>query len=151
MRNRFPYRETSRIAGTFFRSGAWRNTGRSFEQALADEESGRNRHLPSGQIAIYLFEDLQADASGLLRQIFGLLDVDESFVCDVSIQLNRLGVPRDAILNWMTRKRRWTTAVPEATRERLVHVYRADIERLEELLQRDLSHWKQPVKIPPAG
>ncbi len=177
---------------------------RSFEQALADEEAGRNRQLPSGQwryietgfyfrhlsrylelfdrsqIAIYLFEDLQADAPGLLRQIFGFLGVDESFVCDASIQRNRSGVPRNAILNWMTRKRRWTTAVknslpgglrrradrivaaterrnlvrtalPEATRERLVQVYRADIERLEELLQRDLSLWKQPVRIPPAG
>lgn len=168
---------------------------RSFEQALADEAAGVNHHLPSGQwryvesgfyfrhlcrylqlfdrdqVAVYLFDDLQNDAPALLRRIFRFLEVDEDFLCDVSIQRNPSGVPRSRLVNWMTRKRSWTpalkrhmpaswrravdrrvaaiqrsnlvrTPLPDALRERLIGLYREDILQLERFLQTDLSHWR---------
>ncbi len=114
---------------------------------------------------MYLYEDLNGDPSGVLRDAYGHIGVDDGFVPDVSARHNVSGVPRNqALLTLARRMHALTPAVracltpglrqyiktkiwvkppplsPE-TRGRLVREYREDILRLEELIQRDLSGW----------
>jgi hypothetical protein len=120
------------------------------------------------QIKVYLYEDLKADPSGLLRDIFLFLEVNPSFVADTSGQHNISGVPRNRALHavylylnrplvkrfvptsllekWREPVRRWLlTRPPELSgdeRKRLVEeIFREDILRLQELIDRDLSRW----------
>ena len=70
------------------------------------------RHIPRyyekfapNQVKICLYDDLQADPQELLRSIFQFLEVDESFVPDVSVNYNTSGVPRSRLYySWITLK-----------------------------------------------
>jgi sulfotransferase family protein len=122
----------------------------------------------SDQIRLHLFEDLQRDPAGLLRNIYTFLDVDPAFVPDVSRRHNQSGgVVRNALLRraWVgsaSLRERVRPCVPGAVRDRLFRLvtrnldpvrldpalraeltdlYREDIERLSAMLNRDLSHW----------
>lgn len=46
------------------------------------------------QIRVYLYDDLKSDPAGMVRSIFGFLEVDESFVPDVSAKHNVSGIPK---------------------------------------------------------
>ena len=129
------------------------------------------------QIEIYFFEDLARDAISLLRRIFLFLNVDDQFCPDTSVKFHPSGVPRNRLLHWVLRKRPATTAVknrlPEwlrrranarvvtmqrsnlakpplrdELREQLVSFYREDIQNLQRLTDRDLSHWLRPTTMP---
>jgi hypothetical protein len=148
----------------------------SFEEALRDEErrlrenwpqAGMveagfyNRHLsryhelfPREQVRVYLHEDLAADPSGLLRDLFSFLGVDPGFSPDTSGVHGRTGVVRNPVLRaaWERSARLRESlgvALPERagvplapdTRARLLEVYRSDILALEQLIERDLSAW----------
>lgn len=52
-----------------------------------------------GQIKVYLYEDLNDDPSGVLRDLYSFLGVDDSFVPDVSARYNASGVPRNERLH----------------------------------------------------
>lgn len=119
------------------------------------------------QIRVYLYEDLNTDPSGTLRDIFHFLGVDESFIPDTSARLNVSGVPRNKALHSLVtnlnrpamkkfipnralhalrepiRNRVLTKPpqLPPEVRGRLVEVFREDILKLQELIDRDLSKW----------
>ncbi len=167
---------------------------RSFAEAVRDEQHGRNRDHVSGQwhylavgfyyrhlarylrefprerILVCLHEDLCHDTRGLLKSIFGFLNVDDGFEPDVSIRHNPAGAPRSRALHWLLRKRPLTTALkhrlptglvratygpamalqgrnlakpslPASLRAELIAGYRSDILALQDLVQRDLSCW----------
>jgi Sulfotransferase family len=126
------------------------------------------------RIRIYLYEDLKEDPAGVLRDIFEFLDVDESFVPDMSARYNVGGVPKNKGLHaFLTRpnpikaavkpfvptelRKRLRTSLrnrnlhssPEISlevRQQLIEVYREDILNLEELIQRDLSRWLEQAR-----
>lgn len=50
------------------------------------------------RIQIHLYEDLNRDAVGVLQEIFRFLDVDDSFVPDVSVRYNESGVHKSNLL-----------------------------------------------------
>jgi hypothetical protein len=131
------------------------------------------REFDPAQIRIYLHEDLRRDARSLVRDLFGFLGVDDSFVPDLSARPNRSGVPRSRTLqNLLGRPSRARAALrrflPEPTYRRalealsrwnlsrprlpaevralLIEEYREDILRLEDLLGRDLSAWLRPER-----
>ena len=52
-----------------------------------------------GQIRIYLYEDLKDDPVGMLRDIYGFLGVEDTFVPDVSGKYNVSGVPKNERLH----------------------------------------------------
>lgn len=119
------------------------------------------------QIRVYLYEDLNEDPSGTLRDIFRFLEVDESFIPDTSARLNVSGVPRNKALHSLVTnlnrptiksfvpnrllkalrepvRSRVLTKPPQLlpeVRGRLIEVFREDILRLQELIDRDLSGW----------
>lgn len=167
---------------------------KTFEEALADQDRRENErcfdglyvqpgfyhaHLqryralfPDEQIRVYLYDDFCEDPLAVLKDIFGYLEVDQSYIPDLSDQINRSGVPKSMFLHRMLTPRTnpflrligpllpmtlrqplrlglmairnrnldRATMTPD-TRRKLIELFRDDIERLQDLLQRDLSHW----------
>lgn len=128
------------------------------------------RLFDKSQIRVYLHEDLASTPGSLFRDLFGFLGVDADFRPDTSMKHNVSGIPRsrtllDAIMKPNPLKtimkplipatcrnlakkvltgtkvnlRRFP--IPSELRQTLVAQYRADILRLECLIDRDLSHW----------
>lgn len=126
-------------------------------------------HFDGKKIQIYLYEDLKEDPVGVMQDIFEFLDVDESFVPDISARYNIGGVPKNKSLHAFLTKPNSVKAavrpfVPAGMRRRLgdglksqnlrnppqvspemrrqlIEVYREDVLKLEDLIQRDLSGW----------
>ncbi len=125
-------------------------------------------YFDPGQIFIRLYEDLQKDAVGLMRELYEFIGVDGSFVPDVSTRHNLGGVPRHDWLQQLIHRpnaaKHWVKkVVPGLLRHRLRdrisewntdkkrldpdfrvelnQMYRKDILALEGLIGRDLSHW----------
>jgi hypothetical protein len=126
--------------------------------------------FPKDQIRVFLFEDLIADESKLAKDFFGFIGVDSSFDPVVGVKTAKSGLPRNrAIHNILNRpnpikglfrpflskklRLRLTSSLNDynlvkpsispTARNHLVELYREDILRLQELLDRDLSHWLQ--------
>jgi hypothetical protein len=126
------------------------------------------------QIHIALYEDMQNDPEAFLRDLFSFLEVDEGFEPDFSQRHNVSGIIRNPFLRWIwTRSNglraalrpllaervrhmafEWfmagqelgKPAFPDDVRNRLRDYYREDILRLQDLLQRNLSRWLEPVE-----
>jgi len=119
------------------------------------------------QMHISLMEDLIDHPQDLLLSLFRFLEVDESYASDLSHRHNPSGVIRNPAQRFIwTHSNRLRAAVRPLFSARFRHVaadwflrdlekpkfapdlraelteyYRQDIEQLQDLLQRDLSHW----------
>ena len=124
------------------------------------------------QIAIYLYEDLNAHPAALLKNMFQFLGVDDTYVPKVFTRLNMSGTHKNKALDAFLRennpvknflkpffpvrfrkhvanylrihnfdKPKYTLAV----QKQLIEVFREDILVLQNLIQRDLSKWLQPL------
>ncbi len=122
-------------------------------------------------IRVYFFEDLKADATTVMADIFRFLDVDDSFKPNVFEKHNVTGMPKNARAHAMLNGRSPLGAiakriVPERlgrralsflrkknlqrmpalsadVRRELIEVYRDDVLALQTLTGRDLSRWLQ--------
>jgi len=123
------------------------------------------------QIKIYLFDEFKKSPDDLVRDLFAFLDVDTGFVPDTTVRHNPANVPKSARLNRILyqpgvirsvkavlparlekvakrlRQRNLSPApsFPQDLRATLLELYREDILRLEELIERDLSVWFEPL------
>jgi hypothetical protein len=119
------------------------------------------------QILVALHEDLVRDPRTLLREIFRFVGVDESFEPDVFVSYNPARLHRSSTLERIVSRGRGTRArllLPPAARNRLrsglsslnqmqpapldpelrrtlTGEFREDVLKLQELIDRDLSHW----------
>ncbi|PLS87415.1 MAG: sulfotransferase [Actinobacteria bacterium] len=121
------------------------------------------------QIRVYLYEDLKGDPAGLLRDVYGFLGVDDSFVPDMSLKHNVSGIPKNRLVHSLLRGRNPVKAalkpflprrlrkrllvnlqgrnlteppgVAPAVRRALIEEYREDVSKLQGLIGRDLSGW----------
>ena len=122
------------------------------------------------QFAIFTYDEFSAEPLAVMKQIFQLLGVDDSFVPDTTRSYNVSGIPRSKLLhnlvmqrNFMKRalkpfipsamRQKLQSAIidlnvvrdkvemTEATRVYLQNAYREDILQLEHLISRDLSGW----------
>lgn len=121
------------------------------------------------QIKTYLTEDLAADPIAVLRDIFRFLNVDDSFVPEISSKFNvSRGIPGNRVLQSLLMGSRqiiapfrfiipdsiWSLIIKsikkryfvvpvleEKTRAELIKYFKKDILRLQDLIQRDLSGW----------
>jgi hypothetical protein len=121
-------------------------------------------------VKVCLFEDLQADALGLAKDIYRFLDVDASFNPE-TVRYNPTGAPKFGFIDKMLRKpgllsslfpflkliplhkrieltnRIWKSNINDRmlmkkeTRLYLKDLFREDIAKLQLLIGRDLSHW----------
>lgn len=122
------------------------------------------------RIKVVLFDDLQHDALGVVRELCRFLEIDEDFTPDLTVRnkggaLKKQGlgrffervkthplrkaidplVPervRALLLDARNRNFEEPPPLPEAVERRLNAFYRDDIAQLERFLGRDLSAWK---------
>ena len=122
------------------------------------------------QIGVYFYEDLKADPARLVQDVFRFLGVDPSFSPDLAVEYLVSGTPKNGLGRSFLRLSRspikdlLKSVIPDRLGHRLVYavesriltkppsldpkiradlieIYRADILQLQDLLQRDLSHW----------
>ncbi len=60
--------------------------------------------LDAGRIKIVLYDDLCANAAGLMKELYQFLDVDDTFTPDISGQPNCSGLPRSRIAHRLLMK-----------------------------------------------
>lgn len=120
------------------------------------------------QLGIYLYDDLAKDTLATVQNIFQFLEVNDTFVPDLTV-MNASGIPKSRLVyNFVNRgnpvRNALKTVVPDglrkniaqhvrkrnlekkppllpAIRNSLIDQYRDDILSLQVLLQRDLSEW----------
>ena len=135
--------------------------------------SGYFERFPRSRIRVYLYEDLQTNPAALMADVFGFLGVDPAFAPDMTRHHGQTGVPvnplarflwtrsvhvRTALRPWLPRRIRDRAApmfmrrlarppLDPLLQRRLSEVFSGDIERLQRLLNRDLSHWL-PASLP---
>jgi hypothetical protein len=141
--------EPRRVAAGLEPWRAYRERGLYHEQ-LSEYFS----RFPREQIRVYLYEDWCASPSELLAGLFAFLDVDPAFAPMLerinastavrSVRLHRLALSSDQ--HWLRTLDRRYGAVPippvrPETRAALLEGYRDDIEKLQVLIDRDLTHW----------
>jgi hypothetical protein len=123
------------------------------------------------QLKWILFDDLKTDRAAVVRELFEFLQVDTSFTPDVSGIHNKGGIPSNKFLHRAYQALRHNqrimrilkTCLPKslaasaktleqrnlkkvqpldpAVRNEIIDYYREDIEKLQDLLGRDLSPW----------
>lgn len=116
------------------------------------------------QIAVYLYEDLCQQPLDLLRNIFSFLDIDDLFLPDLTIRPNKSGMPKNLLFHQFLTKPNpiktllkplfpakirqkiqhqnlVTPTISPETRAHLIHLYREDILKCQDLIDRDLSAW----------
>jgi len=134
--------------------------------------------FPAEQIRIYLHEDLHERSDWLFEDIFEFLGVDAAFRPKMEETLNVSGSIRNPLLRtiwtrtnpvkdllrpllprrvrrsvsnyFITRPKRKLES-PPSLRARLLEEYRADMEKLQEMIGRDLSGWLDPDRARPAS
>jgi hypothetical protein len=120
------------------------------------------------QLRVFLFEDLQ-NPIPLLQEIFRFLEVDDTFQPEVKVRYNAaMNIPQNpigriiikatpvsvrekintmlppSVFRWYISRRQGhfkESQCPPEIRERLRPIFRDHILRLQDLIQRDLSHW----------
>lgn len=120
-------------------------------------------------IKVFLFEDLVNSPQTLMRELFEFLEIDSRFEPDVSKRANPSGVPKFKWLSQLLNRQNPVkqiaqTVLPKGLRkniyvtlqqgntgdktqinpqlkQQLIETYRDDVEQLQSLINRDLSHW----------
>lgn len=121
-----------------------------------------------GQIKVYIYDDFTNSPSKVLQNIFQFLEVDDKFVPNIAAKYNVSGIPRNRKLHEFLRKptpvKSVVKSLPIPVRQRikvyiidrnlapklqlfpkirgqLISVFREDILKLQEIIQKDLSGW----------
>ena len=120
------------------------------------------------QIEVYLYEDFKTKPVELIQDICRFLEIDSTFVPDMSYRPNRSGVPknrtihsfvmkpnllkdlfkpllpgifRQNIKNQVKYNNLEKPPISQSAREYLIKLYREDIVQCQDLINRDLSSW----------
>ncbi|WP_018416374.1 sulfotransferase family protein [Teredinibacter turnerae] len=125
-------------------------------------------HFARDNIKIILQEDLQHNVDNVVRDVFEFLGVDPAFKAETGVAYNQGGKPKNAWLNSVLtkpsplkaalrpvtprflldayvkfkHKNLTKPSLEETTRRTLEQGYVQEIDKLEALLARDLSHWR---------
>ncbi|MEM6613627.1 MAG: sulfotransferase [Cyanobacteria bacterium P01_C01_bin.72] len=118
----------------------------------------------SDQIKVYLYEDLKANAIATLQDIFRFIEVDSTFVPDMTLRPNKSGMAKNKLLHRILTKPNPiktllkplfpaqlrqkiqhqnlnTPQISHEVRQYLLDLYRADILLCQDLIQRNLEPW----------
>jgi Sulfotransferase family len=116
--------------------------------------------FPEDQLRVYLYEEWRDSPQEMLLDLCGFLGIDAELLLPVQTK-NVTYAPRS---RWLRRcvlsrrfpgleqlDRRYNLVRPppirEETRQQLLGRYRPDIEQLQALIGRDLSHWLDPNRV----
>lgn len=139
-----------------------------FRKGLYAEQLGRYRaEFAPEQMLVMLYDDLVRDPRAFMRRLHGFVGVRDDFEPDLTVSSNVSGMPKGRITAAvlppaMALGRYWLPLVPDATkqwmrqrllakkpqmppetRQVLIARYEDDMRALEQMLDRDLSHWRQ--------
>jgi hypothetical protein len=144
--------------------------GRYVDRGRYDEQLERFvERFDRDQIRVYLHDDLVADPAALAADLYAFLGVDPSVEPERNRRVNKSGVPRSRLLHrtfqalqpirealspvipepvvdWVNRLKNQNLdkpALDPAVRARLRDTFRPHVDRLEALIDRDLSAWKE--------
>lgn len=125
----------------------------------------------ANQMRVFLYEDLVRGSEQVFSEMYAFLGVDPEFRPDMPRRLNPSGIPRNRLLHrlatqpnllrsllrravseerrlairtWLMTRNLRRPVVDARLRAELTEAFRPDIEILQEILQRDLSHWLAP-------
>jgi hypothetical protein len=142
--------------------------GRYVDRGRYDEQLERYlQRFDREQLRVFLHDDLTDSPTDVARALFEHVGVDPSFVPDTDRRVNKSGVPQsrwmhrmlralqpvreavdpvlpEAVVDWATVLKNRNLQKPSmdpAVRGRLVETFRPHVRRLENLIDRDLSHW----------
>ena len=140
------------------------------QQSLQCQVKRYFERFDRSQIKVYLYEDFNNNPTFLLKDIFQFLNVDETFIPDIRTRYNVTGIPRSRklheflkfknkkfikeffrlLLPYELNKRILSSlrqlnlpkpVLSQDLRSQLIEVYREDILKLQDLINRDLSKW----------
>jgi len=120
------------------------------------------------KIKVCLFDDIRANSAAVVKDLYGFLNVDQSFTPDTSKTYNQGGLPKNRLLHRLLSNRNLRNVVkpfiPSKAKDfankltaknlekassidadyklELNSMFKDDINKLEELICRDLSSWK---------
>ena len=120
------------------------------------------------QVRVYLYEDLQESPTTVLHDAYSFLGIRSDFIANTTVRHNQGGVATQGMISalltrpsklkqrvkpWLPsflqnlyinekHRRLSKPGLKESTRKRLIDVYATDIDKLEQLIGRDLSSWK---------
>lgn len=126
--------------------------------------------FPAENIAVYTYDEFKSSPIDVLKKMFKFLEIDETFLPEMSRKYNVTGVPRSKILhsflhkpsavkeifkkiipgdirksirNKITDKNIMArkTEIEQSTRELLQNMYREDILKTQDLVKKDLKRW----------
>jgi len=126
--------------------------------------------FPEKNILVTLFDDLVSDKEGTINSIYQWLEVDSTFSPNLEICRNPSGIPRFKWINNFSKTdpsiKKWLQSVlpiklyyfltkirdknlqkpifPMETRIKLQEFYKEDIQKLQALIDKDLTHWLIP-------
>ena len=95
------------------------------------------KYVPRERVLIMLYDDLVADATTFAARFFSFLDVDANFTPPSLHKV--IGFPSPKRPD--TPEGDLQGGFSERLREELQRIFREDVERLQGLIGRDLSHW----------
>lgn len=154
-------KEDERKQNNWIWAWQYKSSGLYFEQVKAYLENFKN-------VQIILFDELKEDANKTLAKICRFIGVSDDFKFDTSYKYNVSGDPKNAVLykletsrglvNFAKKfipqklvvklKQRLTgeqqmikSEMNPKTRQQLLKFFKNDILKLQDLIQRDLSHW----------
>lgn len=124
--------------------------------------------FPAEQIKVYLYDDLKAKPVELMQDIYRFIQVDCTFVPDMSLRPNPSGVPKNQIIHSLVTRPSWIKdifkpllpnmfrynlknqvkyqnltkpPISSEARQYLINLYREEILECQDLIDRDLSSW----------
>lgn len=129
-------------------------------------------HFDTDRLEVVFNEDLKSDRDAVVAEVFRFLGVDPDQPVDTELELTASGKPKVRALHWLLGRnnpirRALVPLLPErltraarrvrnanldrqvlsdADRAELLPRFRDDIQRLQDLLGRDLSHWLDPQR-----
>ena len=123
------------------------------------------------QVKIYLQEDLRDNSKKVIDDLYGYLKIDNSFLPNTNQEHNAFSMPKNNFVHklyashqirtlakilfpnvlkekikntFFERKKKPT--LKQSVRNDLREIYTKDIQKLEKLINRDLSHWYKEEK-----
>jgi hypothetical protein len=125
------------------------------------------QYFPKEQVRIYLYDDYKTDKKSVMRDMYSFLEVDDTFFPASDKIVNEAGLPRYKYLNYFIAQtgflRKWARSIlgekgkklaskmmysnenipkiSEEERSYLSAYYKEDVEKLSNLLNRDLKDW----------
>lgn len=94
------------------------------------------RHFPKDRVLVMIYDDLVKNPHDFLQTFLEFLDVDCDFKPTI---LDRVvGFPGD---RGVDHKGLIEKGMPDGVREQLQALFREDVEAVQEITERNLSHW----------